>query len=287
MQTIPTSLRRISFPILFLCLTLIAATGCKKQPPPPPAVPAEGSLQNEVGNCLSSTVHGPWYNGVSADTSYVEIGVAVTKAGSYKIITDKQNGVVFSATGTFTDTGLNKVRLKQTGLFTSTGATRFITAFNSSACQFTVAVKDSTFRDQPDNTWEFTAGGRTYKGTGFAISTLYPGGDDGVVFYGSMSGFSDTSLTISYLISVYDPLACSRLTSAGQSSFHFISSRSATGPMVRFDATQGTVPAVIDLRNCSSNIYYFSGTARDTANNIVPVTNARFRADNPTQLYFP
>lgn len=286
MQTIPTSYKRIFFPAILICAVLIAVTGCKKEPPPPTTIPAEGSLQNEVGNCLSSTVHGPFYNGVSSDTSYVEIGVAVTKAGSYTIHTDKQKGVTFSATGTFTDTGLVKVRLKATGLFADTGAVSFITAFNSSFCQFAFTVKDSTFRDQPDNTWQFTAGGHTYQGTGSARSTLYPGGDDGFIFYGVMPGFSDTVLTVSYLISVYNPLACSHPTS-DQSTFHFITPRLAPGSVVRFDARYTTVPAVIDVYNCGSDIYFFNGTARDSANNIVPVTNARFRVSNPTQVYFP
>src|ERR1700750_3435953 len=71
---------------------------CKKEPHNPPA-PARGSLETQYGQCLPNTVHGTWYNGMSAeiDTNYVEINVHVTSPGSYTIISDKVNGVTFSA----------------------------------------------------------------------------------------------------------------------------------------------------------------------------------------------
>jgi hypothetical protein len=263
---------------------LLAFTACKKQPPP--QQPARGSLVKDGAQCYPYTVHGNYYNAVPAtDSNYVEIHVNVTRPGTYRIITDQVNGVTFSASGIFTDTGLNVVHLASTGAFIEHDYTDFNTSFDSASCQFRIGVQDSAALTIADNTWEFTAGGHLYQGTGFATSTLYPGGDDNFIFYGSMPGASDTSLIVTYLISVYDPRACSHPTSEGHSNFHFNTSRFAPGPIVRFDAGQGSVPAVIDVFNCSSNVYYFNGTARDSANNIIPITNARFRADHPTQLY--
>jgi hypothetical protein len=285
MKNVPQRLRRVLSISALIFSTLLTFTACKKQPPPPP--PAKGSLVYEGALCYPYTVHGTYYNGVpGADSNYVEINVDVTSPGSYQITTDKQNGVTFSASGVFTDTGLNVVHLKSSGAFLDHTFADFNTSFDSTHCQFRVWIADSAGLSIADNAWQFTAGGHLYQGTGFAISTLYPGGDDSFIFYGSMPGSSDTSLIVSYLISVYDPGACSHPTS-GYSSFHFNTSRFATGPMVRFDANNGTAPAVIDVYNCSSNVYYFNGTARDSANNIVPITNARFKAVNVTQLYFP
>jgi len=47
----------------------------------------------------------------------VDISVNVTQAGTYKISADMQNGVLFSDSGAFTNTGINTIHLKPTGQF--------------------------------------------------------------------------------------------------------------------------------------------------------------------------
>jgi hypothetical protein len=282
MKNMPHRLRLVSsIPVLIFSI-LIAFTTCKKQPPPPP--PAKGSLVGEYGGCYPYTVHGTYYNGIPApDSNYVEINVDVTSPGSYRITTQQENGVSFSASGIFNDTGLNVVHLKSTGTFLADTIIDFHTSFDSTSCVFRVSIEDSAELSIADNTWEFTAGGHRYQGTGHAVGTNYHGGTYYFAFYGSMPGYSDTSLTIKYRTFATDPVSCSNPTTGDANYVRFTTSRFSPGPMVLFNASPSTLPAVIDITHCSSHLYYFNGTARDSAGNIVPITNARLRADNPEQ----
>jgi len=265
---------------LLIFAIVLTFTTCKKNPPPPP--PAKGSLVYKGGLCYPSTVHGTYYNGVPApDTNYVEINVDVTSPGSYNITTDMQNGVTFSASGVFTDTGMNAVRLRSKGAFLDHTFADFHTTFDSTHCEFRVWISDSAELSIADNTWQFTAEGHLYQGPGVAVGTPYHGGSYFFAFYGSMQGYSDTSLTIKYAIFANDPVSCSYPTSGDFNSFHFNTSKFAPGPGIVLDASPSTLPAMIDIFNCSSHVYYFNGTARDSAGNTIPITNARFRVDNP------
>jgi hypothetical protein len=286
MKNMPYRLRLASSASMLIFSVLTAFIACKKQPPPPP--PAKGSLVSEGGGCYPYTVHGTYYNGIpAADTNYVEINVDVTSPGAYQITTDKVNGVTFSASGIFTDTGLNVVHLKSAGAFLDHTLADFHTSFDSTSCVFRVWIADSAELSIADNTWQFTAGGRLYQGPGHAVFANFVGGSFYFSFFGSMSGYSDTSLTIKYRTFPTDSVSCSHPTTGDANYVRFITSRFSTGPKVLFNASSSTVPAVIDIAHCSSHLYYFNGTARDSAGNIVPITNARFRADNPEQVSTP
>ena len=270
---------------------LVAFTACQKDHPN--SQPAKGSLVSEVGNCYPYNIHGNFYNGVPAsDTDYVEIFVKVTTPGSYKITTDQQKGVSFSASGVFTDTGLASVHLKATGLFTEHTFADFTTSFDSTHCLFRLPIHDSALLSIPDNTWEFTANGHYYHGTVFGEALLLPGGDDPTTYYGSMQGFSDTSLTLFIGYSVYDTAnTCFRPTSGkvtpGNNAFYFNTSRFSTDPQVHFSADHSTdsLGAVINITTCSE-VITFNGTVLDANHNVIPITNARLRCSNVTQDYF-
>lgn len=162
-----------------------------------PGYPATGFLDDASGDCLPYSVHGTWYNGVSPrDTNYVDITVRVTRAGTYQIKTNQQNGVSFSGSGIFTDTGLNTARLTPTGTFLQHVPSSFTTSFDGSSCQFMITVQDSTGTglgggtgggtggggtgggtggaSLSDNTWQFTANGHVYSGTAQASVTDVP-----------------------------------------------------------------------------------------------------------------
>jgi hypothetical protein len=266
---------------------LLAFTACKKQPPPPPS--AKGSLVQEGGGCYPFTVHGTYYNGITPpDTNYVEINVDVTSPGAYRITSDEQNGVTFSGSGVFNQTGLNVVRLKSTGAFLKDTTIDFHTFFDSTSCVFRIDTRDSAELSIADNTWHFNAGGHLYQGTGIGYATVFVGGSYYFAFYGSMTGYTDTSLIIKYMTYPTEPVSCSHLTSAKpENSFSFTTSRFASGPVVHLYASQSTVPAVLDITDCSGNLYDFNGTALDSAGNIISITNARFRVDDPQQLFNP
>src|SRR6186713_418389 len=170
---------------LIICM-LFTLAACQKElsfENAGPGSPATGTLKDASGNCMRYTVHGTWYNGVKpGDTNYVDISVRVTKAGTYQIKTDVQNGVSFTGTGVFSDTGLNTVRLIPSGTFKQHIASSFTTSYDGDACMFTITVQDSTGTglggsngggsgggggtgggtggaSLSDNTWQFTANG--------------------------------------------------------------------------------------------------------------------------------
>lgn len=289
MKQTPCPAVQLTRVVLFIAPLVFSLFACKKQPTPPPQ-PAHGSLVFESGNCYPYTVHGNYYAGVAADDSnYVEIFVRVTQPGTYKITTDEQFGVSFSASGTFAYSGINPVHLKSSGVFTDfSQPADFHTWFDSTTCGFRVTVWDSAALHFPENTWQMMAGGQLYQGPIAGVDTLYPGGDATNFFYGSMKGFSDTSLILFYGTSVYNGGACSHPTS-DVASFHFASSRFATGASVQYNANTATAAkgAVIDISSCNSNVITsFNGNAVDSAGNLVPITNARFRCSNIQGHYF-
>jgi len=107
---------------------------------------AQGSLWDSTGTCLPETVHGTFYNGITAgsDTAYVAVEVNVTQTGSYNITSDMQNGFQFFDSGFFSQTGINTIHLKPLGAAILPTPTTFTIGFDSTTCSFTVNVQDST-----------------------------------------------------------------------------------------------------------------------------------------------
>jgi hypothetical protein len=108
---------------------------------------AAGSLWDSAGVCLPDTVIGTFYDGVTpgSDTAYVEIQVNVTQTGSYSINSGiAENGLVFSDSGFFSNTGINTIRLKPIGTPILVKSSVYNISFDSSFCSFTVNVQDST-----------------------------------------------------------------------------------------------------------------------------------------------
>ena len=177
---------------------------------------AQGSLWDSTGNCLPETVHGTFYNGVTAgsDTAYVAVEVNVTQTGSYNITSDMQNGFQFFDSGFFSQTGINTIHLKPLGAAILPTPTTFTIGFDSTTCSFTVNVQDSTGTNiggdstggDPDSTlgsgdWQFSTDiGGSFQGT-FAYVASAPDTIFGGTFM-AMSGFTasgDTVLTIGIL----------------------------------------------------------------------------------------
>jgi hypothetical protein len=100
-----------------------------------------GSLQSDsTGDCLPKTVAGSYVEGtaLNGDSSYIEVQVNVTQAGSYTINTETVNGIYFSVSGAFTTTGINTVKMKGNGTPLAAGIYNFIVAYDSTEC--TIAV---------------------------------------------------------------------------------------------------------------------------------------------------
>lgn len=132
---------------LFLSLLVIAAVvfhSCQKEVSTETGgKPSQGSLQADgLGDCLPKTVNGIYEAGTAlvATTHYIDVQVNVTETGSYVIGTDTTNGIFFRATGIFTSTGTNTVRLKGSGTPLNDGITSFVVSYNGTDCTVSVTI---------------------------------------------------------------------------------------------------------------------------------------------------
>jgi hypothetical protein len=133
---------------LLTCLAAIilftAFYSCQKELSLEFGTPASGTLQSSAGDCLPKTVAGSYIaNKAINDSNFIEVTVNVLTLGSYTIYTDSVNGYAFKATGAFTTTGSNTVRLKGSGRPVSPGVDNFTVIFDSSFCSVAVTVLPS------------------------------------------------------------------------------------------------------------------------------------------------
>ena len=101
-----------------------------------------GSLSVDAnGNCLGAVVSGIYYKDTAIKASnYVDVSVQVDTAGTYTISSDTVNGYYFKATGTFTTSGAQSVRLIGGGKPLATGTNIFRVTYNGTVCEFSVTV---------------------------------------------------------------------------------------------------------------------------------------------------
>jgi len=101
---------------------------------------ASYTLQGAPDNCLNATVSGDYIKNVDVDTSnYVTVNVDVTIPGAYAITTNQINGYFFSSAGSFTNTGVQSVKLLASGIPGAAGTNQF-SITGGSSCKFPVTV---------------------------------------------------------------------------------------------------------------------------------------------------
>lgn len=137
------------FGFLFFAITFFSLS-CQKE------LSQESNLNNATFSlhddstkvCYPVTVHGTYYNGVSAvrDTNFITVAVNVKTTGNYNIITDSLNGFYFSASGFFTKTGMDTLVLKasKAPILLKVTDFNFFPADSLGTCGFSVDVQDST-----------------------------------------------------------------------------------------------------------------------------------------------
>ncbi|MGI8636487.1 MAG: hypothetical protein ACR2KZ_13910 [Segetibacter sp.] len=105
---------------------------------------AKGSLLDSGGNCKNITVNGAYIaDSTLTSDNYVTVQVNIASGGSYKIVSDAQNGFSFLDSG-FLAAGLQTVKLKATGKPIQAKQTTFSIAFDTTFCSFTVTVVSKT-----------------------------------------------------------------------------------------------------------------------------------------------
>ena len=287
--------------VIFSSFFLFIFIGCRKNPlPPPDSNPAHGYFPaDKNGICGGSTiVHGIWYNGlpINTDTNYVDVSVYVTSPGSYKISSDTLNGVFFTGSGEFPDSGLTTARLKATGSFNTFGDATFRIHFDSSDCQFGIAVNDSAGLSIGANMWRFTAEGHTYSGPFTAQSFDIPE-SSGTDFEldGFVTGSADTAFMIALNTSSgYGSLPVgSYLTSGSSLDFLGLYTTTPNGGIVKSIYQNSTAAGAVDTIKIESIItlltpYYhttvvatFSGMVLNSEGKLVPLTNGKFKWGAP------
>jgi len=285
---------------VFIFSFLLVIAGCKKLPPTNPEPPAHGYFPaDKNGTCGAGTiVHGIWYNGLPAntDTTYVIVPVYVTSPGSYTIKSDTLNGVFFTGSGEFPDSGMTTARLKPTGSFKTPGDANFHIHFDSSDCQFGIAVNDSMGLSIGANMWRFTAEGHTYSGPFTAQSFDIPQ-SSGTNFEldGFVTGSGDTAFMIALNSSNgFGSLPVgSYLTSESSLDFVGLYTTTPNGGIVKSIYQNSTAKGAVDTVKIVSIItmltpYYhttviatFSGPVLNSEGKLVPLTNGRFKWGQP------
>lgn len=103
--------------------------------------PADGTLGGAPGSCTTASINGTYTSGVILTTANsVDIQVNVTTLGVYSITTNTVAGIKFAASGSFTTTGPQSLKLNGSGTPTASGAQTFTVTFGTSACTFIVPV---------------------------------------------------------------------------------------------------------------------------------------------------
>jgi hypothetical protein len=102
-----------------------------------------GSLKNQpTGECLADKINGSYTVGKSlGDTNYIQVQVNVTQQGFYSITTNTVNGYSFEASGNFTTTGSNTVKLAGSGKPFAEGSNDFTVRYDTSKCHIVVNVQ--------------------------------------------------------------------------------------------------------------------------------------------------
>ncbi|MGC4101738.1 hypothetical protein [Ferruginibacter sp.] len=92
--------------------------------------------------CINFKVNGTYYAGIATDISNtITMDVNVIKIGTYDIITNTENGLTFSCSGSFTSTGPQTVILAAKGTPARVELTAFIPNTGTVSCYFHVNVK--------------------------------------------------------------------------------------------------------------------------------------------------
>ncbi|TKK65979.1 hypothetical protein FC093_18425 [Ilyomonas limi] len=106
-------------------------------------VAAVFTLGGAPNACTNTTINGIYTSGaVLNSANSVDITVDVTSVGTYIIATTEVNGMSFSASGSFTKTGLQTVTLQASGTPAVSGTFTFTPIVGTSSCSFEVNVVD-------------------------------------------------------------------------------------------------------------------------------------------------
>lgn len=248
---------------------------------------ATGTLYDSSGNCMTDSVVGTFYDGITPgrDTAYVLVKVNVVTAGTYNIVSNTQNGLYFSDSGYFSATGINTIKLKPVGTPIIPGTNSYTITFDSSTCYFSITTKDSTGTglgggtttnpNLSDTAWKFTGPSGSYQGP---VDTAYTKDSLGI-HYLYIAGHN-TGDSILYMGVAFSggAIATGSYSSSSSALFRFTDSGGTT--IYTADPTVSGVNTVITISsyNATTNIVTgtFTGTANNASGTAVNITQGSF-----------
>lgn len=105
------------------------------------AIDAVFTLAGAPDTCMNFVLSGNYLEGVATTAANtVVINVNVSAPGIYNIVTAPGNGITFSGSGSFTNSGQQTITLTATGTPAAVGSTNIPVTFGTSSCIFTVEV---------------------------------------------------------------------------------------------------------------------------------------------------
>ena len=126
------------------------------------------TLNGAGGSCSNAVVEGKYYSGVQLSAAdIIKLQAHVTTIGAYSLTTNSVNGIQFSSSGSFADTGVQYVTLAGSGTPVSAGSITFTPAVVMS-CSFTIEVSS-----QPVVPASFTLAGAPNECSSIDINGIY------------------------------------------------------------------------------------------------------------------
>ena len=266
-------------------LTLGIVYSCQKETSIEYGTAAKGSLQSSAGDCLPKTLAGTYAASKPLnDSNYIEVTVNVTTAGPYTIFTDTVNGYAFKATGTFSNTGSNTVRLKGGGTPAIAGTDDFTVFFDSSFCDISVPVGGSGSGGTGCGTavvqGAYTAGTAVAGTNTVTLTHTYATAGNYAVSTNTVNGYSfgPTSYTATAGSNTVTLTATGKPTAAGTNSFSIdfgdgqtcsftvtVGSGTVTANTDYFPTTQGSYWTYDDVQNSDTFKLTVNGTQSITS----------------------
>ncbi len=126
------------------------------------------TLSGAGGNCTPFSVGGIYQQGILLNTSNsIQLQVTVTTPGDYTISTNTVNGISFTNSGTFSNTGLKIITLAGSGTPLNSGPQNFMVTTATGSCNFSipflpgVAPSGDYFPTTLNSNWSYSLIGGT------------------------------------------------------------------------------------------------------------------------------
>jgi len=252
---------------------------------------AKGTLHDNTGSCYTSTVVGNYYTGIKlTDSNYLQVQVNVTTAGNYAVTTDTVNGFSFKDAGIFNATGVQTIKLKAAGVPVLNQNSAFFITFDSTICNVTVLVKDSTGNagngaTAADSAWQFTEGSKYFHGpidTAFIFDTTVASIPFKVV---NIQGHTAATGDSIFFVGIGIPgsaITTGTYNSNTTSLFKFLGSFNTNDSLYTAYLLTPTVNTAVQVTAYSTTTRIiqgtFSGTAKNKSGAIVTITGGKFVA---------